>query len=337
MARPGRVPIELAADAGVCRCCGATTLQRVVWPEVYADTGQELRRCGHCALAYLAPDFTEDTLARFYAHDYRRLFPAESPWRSEARFFAWRGDRPIAQRRLQWIAPQLANGARLLEMGSGFGAFLGVAAAARPDLALWAIEPDLEHRARLLGDARVAFVPDPQTVADASVDAVVAFHVLEHLPDPRGFLHTLTRILAPGGHAWIEVPDVMGDWHSRNYVHPAHLSYFSGPVLQRLALSAGLEVVQCGAHPAGGVLADNLWVQLRRPPHPCATPLAGASAEEVRLLDARLDSVGWGLRDRLRRALKRVIVRAFGPGLPGEVQRWRGRRHVREATRDALR
>ncbi|MBO9882817.1 class I SAM-dependent methyltransferase [Xanthomonas sp. D-109] len=337
MAEVGRAPMELAADDGACRCCGATTRQRGVWPEVYADTGQELRRCGHCAAAYLAPDFTEETLARFYAHDYRRLFPAESPWRSEARFFAWRGDRPIAQRRLQWIAPQLATGARLLEMGSGFGAFLGVAAAARPDLHLSAIEPDLEHRARLLGDARVAFVADLQAVADASVDAVVAFHVLEHLPDPRGFLQTLVRVLVPGGTAWIEVPDVMSDWRSRNYVQPAHLSYFSAALLQRLALSAGLEVVQCGAHPAGGALADNLWMQLRRPPHPCAMPLAAADAEEVRRLDARLDSVGWGLRDRLRRALKRAIVRVFGPGLPGEVQRWRGRRHVREAMRDALR
>lgn len=337
MARPGRMPMELAADAGACRCCGATTRQRAVWPEVYADTGQELRRCGHCALAYLAPDFTEDALARFYAHDYRRLFPAESPWRSEARFFAWRGDRPIAQRRLQWIAPQLAAGARLLEMGSGFGAFLGVAAAARPDLELSAIEPDLEHRARLLGDARVAFVPDLQAVPDAGVDAVVAFHVLEHLPDPRGFLQALARILAPGGHAWIEVPNVMSDWRSRNYVQPAHLSYFSDSVLQRLALSVGLEVLQCGAHPAGGVLADNLWMEVQRPVQACASPLASASAEEVGRLDARLDSVGWGLRDRLRRALKRAIVRVFGPGLPGEVQRWRGRRQVREAMRDALR
>lgn len=337
MARLGPAPMELAADDGACRCCGATTRQRAVWPEVYAGTGQELRRCGHCAAAYLAPDFTEETLARFYAHDYRRLFPAEAPWRSEARFFAWRGDLPIAQRRLQWISPQLATGTRLLEMGSGFGAFLGAAAAARPDLDLWAIEPDLDHRARLLGDARVTFVPDLQAVPDASVDAVVAFHVLEHLPDPRGFLQTLVRILAPGGRAWIEVPDVMSDWRSRNYVQPAHLSYFSDSVLQRLALSAGLEAVQCGAHPAGGVLADNLWMEVRRPAQPCVSPLAIASTEEVRRLDARLDSVCWGLRDRLRRALKRAIVRAFGPGLPGEVQRWRGRRQVREAMRDALR
>lgn len=337
MDRAGHAPMQLAADDGGCRCCGATVRQRAVWGEVYADTGQELRRCGHCAAAYLAPDFTEEALARFYAHDYRRLFPAESPWRSQARFFAWRGDRPIAQRRLQWIAPQLPTGARLLEMGSGFGAFLGAAAALRPDLKLFAIEPDLENRTRLLDAAQVTFVPDLHAVAEASVDAVVAFHVLEHLPDPRGFLQTLARVLAPGGLAWIEVPDVMSDWRSRNYVQPAHLSYFSASLLQRLALSAGLEVRACAAHPVGGALADNLWMEVRRPAQACASPLAAARAEEVDALDMRLDCVGWGLRDRLRRALKRAIVRAFGPGLPGEVQRWRGRRQVREAMRDALR
>lgn len=290
-----------------------------------------------CAAAYLAPDFSDAALARFYAHDYRLLFPMEAPWRSEARFFAWRGDCLLAQRRLRRISPDLPHGARVFEMGSGFGAFLGAAAAARADLRLSACEPDLAHRARLLDGAAVRFLPQLHALADASVDALVAFHVLEHLPDPRAFLGTLVRVLAPGGQAWIEVPDVMSDWRSRNYVHPAHLSYFSAALLQRLALAAGLEVVRCGPCPGGGALAENLWAQLRRPLRArAATPLAAATAQELRLLDARLDSVPWRARDRLRRLLKRAVVRMFGSGLPGELQRWRGRRRVLEEERDAL-
>lgn len=331
------IQVELAPDDGCCRCCGATQAQRSVWPEVYLGTGQELRRCGMCAAAYLAPDFTDAALQRFYADDYRRLFPTETPWRSEARFFAARGDRAIAQRRWRRIAPQLAHGTRLLEMGSGFGAFLGVAAAARADLQLCAVEPDRAHRERLLDGARVHFVAQLQELDTTPVDAVVAFHVLEHLSDPRGFMETLMQRLAPGGQAWIEVPDVMSDWRSRTYVQPAHLSYFSASLLRRLAAAAGLEVVECGAHPDGGELADNLWAQLRRPSLPVAAqPLARANAAELRLLDARLDAVGWGWRDRLRRRLKHGLVRMFGPGLVGELQRWRHRQRNRQERHDAL-
>lgn len=328
---------DWAADDGRCRCCGATCAQRTVWPEVYVGSGQELRRCGRCAAVYLSPDFSDEALSRFYAHGYRQLFPAEVPWRSEERFFAWRGDRKIAQMRLRRITPELPPGARLFELGSGFGAFLGGAAAARPDLRLSACELDLAHRERLLDGACVQFVPQLQALADASLDAVVAFHVLEHLPDPRAALQELARVLAPGGQAWIEVPDVMSGWRSRNYVHPAHLSYFSAPQLQRLALAAGLEVVCCAGYPGGGLLAENLWAQLRRPHHGShAMPLQACTAQELLQLDARLDSVQWGLRDRLRRLLKRAFVRLFGVGLCGELQRWRGRHRVREEQGNAL-
>lgn len=328
---------DWAADDGLCRCCGASCAQRMVWAEVYVGSGQELRRCGICAAVYLSPDFSDEALSQFYASDYRQLFPAEVPWRSTERFFAWRGDRMIAQMRLRRIAPELPQGARLFELGSGFGAFLGAAAAARPDLQLTASELDLAHREHLLDGAGVQFVAQWQALGDASVDAVVAFHVLEHLPDPRGALQTLARVLAPGGQAWIEVPDVMGGWRSRNYVHPAHLSYFSAPLLQRLALAAGLEVVYCAGYPGGGLLAENLWAQLRRPLHGVqALPLQACTAQELQRLDARLDRVRWGPRDRLRRLLKRAFVRLFGTGLCGEVQRWRGRHRVLGEQGDAV-
>ncbi|MCS3809620.1 class I SAM-dependent methyltransferase [Xanthomonas sp. 4461] len=326
-------------DHGHCRCCGGTQAQRTIWAEVYVGTGQELRRCGACAAVYLAPDLTEAALQHFYVHDYRRLFPAEIPWGSQARFFAWRGDRWIARSRLQRIAPALAPAARVLEVGSGFGAFLGAAAALRPDLHLSACEPDAAHRDGLLDGAAVTFLPALDAIADGQFDAVVAFHVLEHLTDPRAFLAALERILVPEGQAWIEVPDLMSGWRSRNYVHPAHLSYFSVPLLRRLVEAAGLEVVSCGPYSDRGVLAGNIWLQLRQPAQRrSAAPLAMADAHEIATVDARLDQVGWSRRDRLQRRLKHGLMRVLGRGLFGELQRWRGYRQLRkEQANDALR
>lgn len=323
----------LAPDLGQCRLCGSTEGQRQFWPEVYAESGQQLRRCGHCAAVYLAPGFTEAGLARFYAGPYRRLFPAEVPWRSVSRFFAWRGDAAVARQRLSLIEPKLPRDGRLFEMGSGFGAFLGQAAAQRPDLRLDASEPDVNHRKALLNEANVTFVSALQDLPSGSLDAIVAFHVLEHLIDPLGFLEQAASALRTGGRLWIEVPDLMADWRTRLFVHPAHLSYFSADNLCRLAEAAGLEVIDCGAHPLAS-LAGTLWLEARRPERLASSLMAPAASEDVNAVDRWIERVRWGWKDRLRVKVKRAALGLLGPGMVGELQRWRQHRdRLRESPR----
>jgi len=312
----------LAADTGQCRTCGSTQAQRHFWPEVYAGSGQCLRRCGYCAAVYLAPGFSEAGLSHFYAGPYRRLFPAEVPWNSTERFFAWRGDREIAQQRLSLIAPNLHQGAYLFEMGSGFGAFLGRAASLRADLRLCASEPDKNQREALLGLATVEFVDNFASLEPASIDAVVAFHVLEHLLDPRGFLEAAAHKLRPDGYLWIEVPDLMSDWRTRLFVHPAHLSYFCADHLKRLAEAAGLSVTRCGPHPLS-TLQGTLWLEARRPSRLLKAPLQPALVACVKEIDEWINRVGWSNKDRLKAFLKRLALNLLGAGLVGEFQRWR--------------
>ncbi|MBD9415038.1 class I SAM-dependent methyltransferase [Pseudomonas sp. PDM16] len=319
----------LAPDIGQCRLCGATEAQRHFWPEVYAGSGQQLRRCGYCAAVYLAPGFTEAGLARFYAGPYRRLFPAEVPWNSISRFFAWRGDVEVARQRLSLIAPRLPRNGHLFEMGSGFGAFLGQAAALREDLQLSASEPDLSHRGTLLDQAKVDFVDALANLPDNSLDGIVAFHVLEHLIDPRGFLEQAASALRTGGQLWIEVPDLMADWRTRLFVHPAHLSYFSADNLRRLAEAAGLEVLYCGPHTLPS-LDGTLWLEARRPERLAGSPMAPADAMSVNTIDRWIERVGWGWKDRIKVQAKRVALALLGPGLVGELQRWRQHRGSRE-------
>jgi predicted SAM-dependent methyltransferase len=75
--------------------------------------------------------------------------------------------------------------------------------------------PD-ENRA-LWPDMVDPFFPDTDLVAnfdidriplpDSSQDFVVCSHVLEHLADPIGFLADIHRVLRPGGHAIVVLPD----------------------------------------------------------------------------------------------------------------------------------
>lgn len=322
---------RLSPDRGLCRICGAGEAQRPVGPESYAGSGQQLRRCGRCAAVYLAPDFEPAAFEAFYAEQYRRLFPSETIWLSETRFFAWRGDRTVARRRLARIAPRFSADTRLFEVGSGFGAFLQ-AAAEKGLTGLQASEPDIAHRRRLLGGVDVTFHERLSALPRESVDVVVAFHVLEHLPDPMAFMAELLAALKPGGHAFVEVPDLMNGPLSADHVHPAHLSYFTRGTLARLARAAGLRVLFCGSHPDGGPLAGNLWLELERPVSPPEPqPMAPAQPAEMAEVDARLGLVDWegALRRSWRRRAMAAALRVLGPGAVGEWQRWRQWRRLR--------
>jgi len=136
------------------------------------------------------------------------------------------GHDPVEQRRLiaqaeYWrdslILPDLpyAAGERLLDVGCGVGAVLGVIASAFPDLELAGIDlaeaqiaAAREHLASLgarcdlrVGDATA--LPWP----DASFDHVYMMWFLEHVADPRPFLAEARRVLRPGGTITINETD----------------------------------------------------------------------------------------------------------------------------------
>ncbi len=173
-------------------------------------------------------------------------------------------DRLVAQAeywRDTLILPELdyRSGQRLLDIGCGVGAVLGVIGQGFPGLALTGIDLEpgqiayaAEHLARLglaadlrSGDARA--LPWP----DGSVDHVYMMWFLEHVDDPRPFLAEARRVLAAGGtitinetdysmfHAWPADPGL-------EYLGEAQRALFAGngnPVIGR---SLGALLVEAG-------------------------------------------------------------------------------------------
>jgi 2-polyprenyl-3-methyl-5-hydroxy-6-metoxy-1,4-benzoquinol methylase len=80
-----------------------------------------------------------------------------------------------------------------------------------------------------------------------SFQAVHFSHLIEHVPDPRGFLREVAGILAPGGRAVITTPNIdglqarlfRGGWRS---AIADHLVLFSPGTLRRLVVEAGFRV-----------------------------------------------------------------------------------------------
>lgn len=116
------------------------------------------------------------------------------------------------------------------------------------------------HRAARDGlDAtfRVGDLSGPLTFAEASLGGVLAILVVQHLPDPAGFLAEVRRCLRPGGHLLIRAPSGRsGPPAVRTSVYyrlraafytrvPGLVEFYDSESLRRTVEGAGLTVVTC--------------------------------------------------------------------------------------------
>ncbi len=149
------------------------------------------------------------------------------------------------QRRFDMLKPMLPN-KKILDFGSGAGGFLGKA----QRLAMSVAGIELEQRVREHWAGRIAIHPDVES-AGGGYDLITAFHVVEHLSDPRSMLKTLAKMLAGNGRIVIEVPnseDALltlydSDAFQRFTYWSQHLFLFNAETLRRLAEQAGLRIV----------------------------------------------------------------------------------------------
>jgi len=102
----------------------------------------------------------------------------------------------------------LPSGSRVLEIGVGQGAFLEKARGAGLQICGMELNPAGAHAAKEKGftiiekDIAALHAEDP-----IPWDAICAFQVLEHLPEPRIFLDQAIALLKPGGLLIVSVPN----------------------------------------------------------------------------------------------------------------------------------
>ncbi len=207
---------------------------------------------------------SEERLRQFYEAEYRQDYKkAVAPHRRHV-LRAFR----LAAERFEATRPFLPASGRALDIGAGGGEW--VTLLGRLGYRSSGIEPTLGYAEYAKAEYGAEVVTAPLNVAaiNGTYDVVTAFHVLEHLPDPREALARLRALLSsePTARIVVEVPNVATVLQSnQSKFHFAHVIGFTPATLAAVAARAGLALV-----------AD-----LTRSPH----------AEDVRMVFARGDGV----------------------------------------------
>jgi SAM-dependent methyltransferase len=122
------------------------------------------------------------------------------------------------------FASRFVSGKRVLDIacGEGYGAAALQKAGAAQVIGVDISEAVCLHARNKYGiDARPG-TAEQIPLLDRSIDVIVSFETIEHVPDPHRFLDEAVRILVPGGRLIISTPDK--DIYGRKVQNPYHCS-----------------------------------------------------------------------------------------------------------------
>jgi len=183
-------------DTGRSHECGVCATSVAVPP--HGPDDRKIAICPGCGVGVTFPEPSRDIVSDgLFAEMYGGQRLAMRPqWFLEA------------EHRLRWLMLYAPDGS-LMEVGCATGEFAAVAASAGYDT--YAVEPSTWAAEQAAGLGVRVTVGDVglwcEEYPGEQVDIAVAFHVLEHLHDPVGFLQQIRQALRPGGTLAIEVPN----------------------------------------------------------------------------------------------------------------------------------
>jgi len=221
-------------QAAGCLVCGETRAE-----QRFVQRGYPVHRCIGCGLEFVAPIPSAAELAAYYDQGY--AVPLER--------YAAAGQRNAA--RIAELERWCPTRGRLLEVGASYGHSLALARERGWDVVGVELSPTASEHARThLGlsvfNCDLADAP----LAEGGFDAVIMWHVLEHVRNPKNELLQLARLLKPGGMLGLRVPNIesfgaraAGQWWPW-MCPPAHLWFFSAATLPRLVSACGFDVKQ---------------------------------------------------------------------------------------------
>lgn len=175
-----------------------------------------------------------------------------------------------AELRVSWLQLYVPDGT-LLEVGGGTGEFTVVAAQHGYDAygvepSAWAAQIGRDLGGRITTGDLTTWRREHFSL---QADAVVAFHVFEHIHDPRDFLAEITKVLTPNGVIAFEVPNFDSvlarrrtlEWASNHLAD--HVYHYTSSSLRQILEQEGFEVLSTLEFTTRIYDAPAVWQQQR--------------------------------------------------------------------------
>lgn len=184
---------------------------------------------------------------------------------------------PARERRLAFLLGHVSAGDRVLDLGCGEGAFTAALARHGADAVGIDVAEGALDRARAAHPGlRFELAPPhgPLPLDDASLDAVWASEVIEHVADTARWLSEVRRVLVSGGSALLTTP-----YHGRvknvaialtgfeSHADPVgqHLRFYTRRSLHGLLEDFSFEGIEIAAAGGAPLLRESLHAVARRP------------------------------------------------------------------------
>lgn len=198
--------------------------------------------CRRCGLVRADPRPSADSYADFYRYYYRRIY--ERPGQKADSLFAHQAAN--AARRFRFVLQHAGRfPATVVELGCGAGWNLVPFREAGAQVRGYDYDEEYLRAGRERGlEMEEGGITEALAVGRA-YDLVVLSHVVEHMLDPVADLQRIRSLLAPGGHLFIEVPNVLRAGHPLlRQFQSAHTFFFAPPTLGLVLEKAGFRCVR---------------------------------------------------------------------------------------------
>lgn len=217
--------------------------------DIFGETYQ-FKQCSACSTFYMDPPPTERQLNQAYGDDYYG--------EGSSKF------NPITQKVFNWVKKwsvtffikRLKSQDKMLDIGCGDGSFLNIMKSAA-DVETHGLEMEGESARRCSKHTHIQLKVSKFThglYQQNTFDVISIIHVFEHLPEPKAALLEIHRILKPGGHFLIEIPNINSlqfQWFKSHWFHldpPRHLNMMHPNQLISDLSQMGLDCIDSSYH-----------------------------------------------------------------------------------------
>lgn len=236
-----------------CPYCGGDLFD-VLYTAPDFDSGEksfQLLQCRQCGLVRTQPVLTDQELKQYYSLPYYGSGKAKfsGPAEKVTRFFNYLRARTILSHLRGDIEPRAGTPPRILDMGCGRGNLLmslkrlgcechGVE---RNEFPADDLPRGIEFHTGKLSD--IAF-------DEGSFDAIIIWHVLEHIDDPVSLISEASRILRHDGLLAIAVPNfgsIQAKFFKKDWFHldlPRHIYHFTPGTLTAVLERSGFAIAR---------------------------------------------------------------------------------------------